>query len=293
MTAPRPQEQRRPPSPPDTLPPRRGGGPSSYTYAVSANGSAQPAGFARLAAARRGLVQSAWALTAAALLALSGAFALPAQAQTTGICDRTAKIQEVILAAIAGISVCADVTAAHLAAITSFGVNGFGTSKQGISSLQAGDFAGLTGLTILNLSLNGLAALPEGIFSDLTAVTNISLEGKQPTSVPPEGIRRERQAAAAHFGVKLPHRDPRGACSGLAGLSHVDLDTNGLTGRPDRTFTKLVPFPIHWRTRALAFLVAPKFQELKDQGAQAGCGESERPPAGAHARRQSGQSGRR
>ena len=78
---PRPREQRRPPSPPDTLPPRRGGGPSPCTYAVSAAG--RPAGPARLRVARRGLVRAARALAAAALLALSGALALPAQAQTT------------------------------------------------------------------------------------------------------------------------------------------------------------------------------------------------------------------
>ena len=54
MTAPRPREQRRPPSPPDRLPPRWGGGPSSHTNAVSANGSARPSGlgaFHRAAAA--------------------------------------------------------------------------------------------------------------------------------------------------------------------------------------------------------------------------------------------------
>ena len=82
MTAPRPREQRRPPSPPDRRPPRRGGGssPSPYTCASAAG---RPAGPTRLCGARRGLVRSARALAAAALLALSGALALPAQAQTT------------------------------------------------------------------------------------------------------------------------------------------------------------------------------------------------------------------
>ena len=82
MTAPRAREQRRPPSPPEHRPPRRGGGssPSPYTCASAAG---RPAGPARLCDARRGLVRSARALAAAALLALSGALALPAQAQTT------------------------------------------------------------------------------------------------------------------------------------------------------------------------------------------------------------------
>ena len=71
----------RPPSPPDRLPACRGGRSSPYTYAASAAGPS--ADLARPRVARRGLVRSARALAAAALLALSGALPLPAQAQTT------------------------------------------------------------------------------------------------------------------------------------------------------------------------------------------------------------------
>ncbi len=63
--------------PTDLLPPRRGGHPSPST----ASAAARPAGFARLAGARRGLFRSARALAAAALLALTGALALPATAE--------------------------------------------------------------------------------------------------------------------------------------------------------------------------------------------------------------------
>ena len=79
MTAPRAREQSDPPSPPDRRPPRRGGASSPSPYAASAAG--RPAGPARPRAARRGLVRSARALAAAALLALSGALALPVTAQ--------------------------------------------------------------------------------------------------------------------------------------------------------------------------------------------------------------------
>ena len=77
MTAPRAREQADPPSPPDRLPPRRGGSPSSKT----ASAAARPGGFVRLRGARRGLVGSARALAAAALLALCGGLALPATVQ--------------------------------------------------------------------------------------------------------------------------------------------------------------------------------------------------------------------
>ena len=78
MTAPRAREQSDPPSPPDRRPPRRGGGSSPYTYASAAGRAAGPA---RPRLAPRGLLRSARALAAAALLALSGALALPATAQ--------------------------------------------------------------------------------------------------------------------------------------------------------------------------------------------------------------------
>ena len=84
MTAPRLREQCRPPSPPDRRPPRRGGRPSSQTVSAAA----RPAGLARLAGARRGLLRSAGALAAAACLALSVSLALPAtaEAQTPPTC---------------------------------------------------------------------------------------------------------------------------------------------------------------------------------------------------------------
>ena len=80
MTAPRAREQADPPSPPDRRPPRRGGG-SSPSPSTCASAAGRPAGPARLCGARRGLVRSARALAAAALLALSGALLLPATAQ--------------------------------------------------------------------------------------------------------------------------------------------------------------------------------------------------------------------
>ena len=118
MTAPRAREQAGPPAPPERRPPRRGGGSSPYTYAASAAG--RPAGglgaparrarrlpgrvasrscadgnLGRKDAAcaprggRRGLVRSARVLAAAALLALSGALALPATAEARQSDDAT------------------------------------------------------------------------------------------------------------------------------------------------------------------------------------------------------------
>ena len=79
MTAPQAREQADPPSSPDRRPPRRGGGSSPRTYAASAASRRVPR------VARHGLVRSARALAAAALLALTGALFLPASAEAQAV----------------------------------------------------------------------------------------------------------------------------------------------------------------------------------------------------------------
>ena len=104
-----------------------------------------------------------------------------------GICDRTPQVQTAILGVLQqqnpSPSTCAEVTQTHLATgITSLFLNG-----QGITALQAGDFASLTSLTELRLYDNQLATLPADLFDDLTALTTLYLNGNQLSSLP-EGI---------------------------------------------------------------------------------------------------------
>ena len=159
---------------------------------------------------------------------------------TPGICGRTAKIQEVILAELADVSECAAVTVADLASITTFGgAFGFATFNQGITSLQAGDFAGLTGLTLLNLSRNQLTTLPEGIFSGLAAVVVISMEQNQLTALP-EGTFAglPNLTTILLTGNSLTAIPPR-AFAGLTGLTDISLGLNDLTALPAGLFTDL------------------------------------------------------
>ena len=158
MTAPRAREQADPPSPPDRLPSPRGGHPSPST----ASAAGRPAG------ARRGLVGSARALAAAALLALFGGLALlaTAQAQTTGICDRTQQVQDEILRQLSAVSDCAAVTELSL-------------EDKSITSLKAGDFDGLTAVWKINLNFNQLGALPANLFSGLTSLTWLEVQERR------------------------------------------------------------------------------------------------------------------
>ena len=135
-----------------------------------------------------------------------------------GICGRTAAVQTAILAKIAGVSDCANVTSDHLAAIT----GELNLIAESITALAAGDFAGLTALTTLDLSSNALTALPDGMFVDLTALTTLSLENNQLATL------------------------PAGVFDGLTALTKLDLNSNGLTALPDGVFVDLTALTGLW-----------------------------------------------
>ena len=94
---------------------------------------------------------------AAALLAACAvlAYSLPqndavsAQADGTGICDRTQQVRDAILDKLNNID-CSAVTDSHLSSVT----GGLGLNARGIETLQASDFQGLSSLERLYLESN-------------------------------------------------------------------------------------------------------------------------------------------
>ena len=95
----------------------------------------------------------------------------------TPVSDRTPEVRDAIVKSVPGIDSAADVTAAHLAAITSidFTLN---------NSVKVGDFDGLTGLTTLGLDTGQLTSLPAGLFNHLSNVTYMEIYGEQLTTLP-------------------------------------------------------------------------------------------------------------
>ena len=95
------------------------------------------------------------------------------------VSERTPQVRDAIVAAVPGVNSAAEVTEAHLAAITQLHVN-----NKSLTSLKAGDFSGLIALTELNLSNNQLSSLPAGIFNQLTNLTTLNLQQNNLTSLP-------------------------------------------------------------------------------------------------------------
>ena len=129
-----------------------------------------------------------------------------------GICGRTQQVRDGILARIRGVSDCGSVTPAHLR-----GIGGIlNLSNKGITSLQAGDFAGLSSLPSLWLWGNtGLTSLPAGVFSGLTSLGTLLMEETGLTSL------------------------PAGVFSGLTRLRQLQLNDTGLTSLPAGVFEGL------------------------------------------------------
>ena len=109
-----------------------------------------------------------------------------AVAQNAGICGRTQQVQDAILASVnqgrgaktptdPSYVFCNDVGAAHLATITTLNLI---ATTPAISTLLAGDFAGLTALADLDLSDNELETLPANLFAGVTSLTSLDLSGQ-------------------------------------------------------------------------------------------------------------------
>ena len=160
----------------------------------------------------------------------------------TDLCERTPEVRDAIVALISGVTDCAAVTAAQLAAVRKSPLSdsdAFDLSDKDITALKAGDFAGLTGVTRIDLSENELTSLPAGLFAGLTGLDSIVLNDNDLTSL------------------------PAGLFRGLSGLQQINLGENELTSLPAGLFdglTELLGLLLH--ENRLASLPAGIFDDL-------------------------------
>ncbi len=99
-------------------------------------------------------------------------------ALSVDICDRTEQVRSRILLKVSATD-CTDVSTSELAAITTLSA-----TSNGVLSLRAGDFAGLTGLKKLYLARNHLIGLPADIFAELSSLTELDLASNRLISLP-------------------------------------------------------------------------------------------------------------
>ena len=175
-------------------------------------------------------------LAAVLLAAFAVLLALPlqAEAQTTGICGRTAEVHAAIVAKISG-GTCANVTDLQLGAITGT----LDLRSESISALSAGDFEGLTALTKLWLHDNALTELRAGVFDGLTALTQLWLYDNALTALPDDVFDGLTLLTDLDLNDNALTALPDGVFDGLTALTDLDLTNNDLTELPDGVFDAL------------------------------------------------------
>ncbi len=148
------------------------------------------------------------------VLALAAALASDSaiQASGNGICDRTQQVQDAILAKLADVSDCADVTDTDLDGISGEII----ILDQESLTLQNGDFRGLTGLETLYIHHNGLNSLPEDVFDGLASLKTLYLYNNKLTTLPGDVF------------------------NGLTDLEFLSLSYNSISTLPGDVFERLV-----------------------------------------------------
>ena len=152
-----------------------------------------------------------------------------------GFCDRTLQVRTEILAAIPNVNNCYNVTTTHLAGITGH----LNLRAQGITSLQAGDFAGLSRLTNLSFGGNLLSSLPVGVFAGLSRLTNLSFGGNLLSSLPVGVFAGLSRLTNLSFGGNLLSSLPVGVFAGLSRLTNLSFAGNLLSSLPPGVFAGL------------------------------------------------------
>ena len=205
-------------------------------------------------------------LTYTGAITVTGADIVPT-VQVAGFCDRTAQVQATILAtseAAAANNNCLEVSPDMLAAITILNLG-----RRGITTLQAGDFDGLTALQTLKLNDNGITSnsttlLPAGLFDGLTSLQNLFLAGNRGITALPAGLLAGLSSLQNfylnHTGVATL---PAGIFAGLSSLQDIYLNHSRITSLPEGLFAGLSSLEVlHIHTNSLPSLPAGIFAGL-------------------------------
>ena len=151
-----------------------------------------------------------------------------------GVCNRTRGVQVAILAEVAGVDDCADVTASHLAQIGSV------TVRELAGGLLAGDFAGLSAVTSVSVQDSpNLTGFPAGIFSGLSSVSTMDLTGNQLAELPAGVFDDVVALVELDLGDNQLAELPDGVFDQLSSLERLRLNDNQLTTLPQRIFFAL------------------------------------------------------
>ena len=157
----------------------------------------------------------------------------PPQPIISDVCDRTSQVRNAIVRA-SPVRTCADVTEAHLNAITSLNLAGYG-----ITTLKQNDFDKLWSLERLYLARNNMRMLPTGVFWYLTELTELDLGDNRLTTLEPQVFASLSNLESLALDGNQLTTLKRNIFNNLNNLTELRLDGNQLTTLPTGVFKGL------------------------------------------------------
>ena len=151
------------------------------------------------------------------------------------VCDRTTQVANAIVAAVSAATPCDEITTAQLAEITTLNL-----SSTGISSLQIGDFAGLTKLMSLDLSSNDLSELPANIFAGLINLEILRLNNNNLVTLPANIFADLTSLQTLLLNNNNLVTLPTNIFADLTSLQTLLLNNNDLVALPPNIFAGLI-----------------------------------------------------
>ncbi|MDE0295059.1 MAG: M12 family metallo-peptidase [Bryobacterales bacterium] len=183
-----------------------GTGPGTVSYRVESNDSAARLGYVVVNGETLSVYQSA-------------------NVPPANVCDRTPQVRDAIVSA-TGLA-CDAISEFDLMDVTALDL-----SRKEITTLDAGDFTGLSNMVDLDLSRNTLGTIPEQAFKDLVNLTKLNLGYTGQTQVPAaiRGMRSLQDLSLRVNSIQTIHKE---SFKGLSGLRDLDLVGNQITSLAD------------------------------------------------------------
>ena len=153
---------------------------------------------------------------------------------SVSVCARTSQVVTEILNRVSGINDCANITTAHLNAITVLFLN-----RKQLTTLKAGDFSGLNNLIQLEFTNNQLTTLDSNIFSGLNNLTHLQLAVNQLTTLDSNIFSGLNSLKVLQLQSNELTSLDSNIFSGLNNLKTLDLRWNELASLPTGIFAGL------------------------------------------------------
>ena len=154
------------------------------------------------------------------------------------ICGRTQKVENKILT-LTGSSSCEAVSKDLFNSITSLDL-----SRQGVTSLNEGDFRGLSNLQTLNLSNNSLSTLSSGVFTGLTNLQTLNLSNNSLSTLSSGVFTGLTNLQTLNLSNNSLSTLSSGVFTGLTNLQALNLSNSSISSLPAGVFSELTNLQI-------------------------------------------------